>query len=206
MWGGMISRSMQRLHLIKLCGWAGLLMTALLCSCGDTTSEFSKSPCRLYINNQTEHHDAVLAQAMTQYSGVFVTVTLTSQSGAQYFAFKSNQGGSSTAIFMKPDQERLKNSQIILGMNGALIVGYGNSTDGTFYAYDRECPNCFDPNALPMKSYPLTVGSNGIATCATCHRGYDLNNGGVVAAGDGGTKMTRYYASTTGPYGVLSVW
>lgn len=30
-----------------------------------------------------------------------------------------------------------------------------------FYAYDAECPNCFDLNALPMRSYPLTVTGDG---------------------------------------------
>ena len=185
---------------------AGVMAAATLVSCGNTTSKYSRAACRLYINNQTEHHDAVLAQAMTPYAGVFVTITNTTKSGAQYFVFKNNQGGSSQAIFMKPDQERQQRGLIILGMNNALIVGYGNSTDQTFYAYDRECPNCFDPNALPMRSFPLTVGSNGIATCATCHRGYDLNNGGIVAQGEGGKKMTRYYATTTGDYGVLNVW
>ena len=32
-----------------------------------------------------------------------------------------------------------------------------------------------------------------------------MNNGGNIVKGDGGNKLTRYRASTTGPYGVLSV-
>jgi len=183
---------------------AGLLSMTLLVSCGDTVSEYSTAPCYLYIDNQT-HNDAMLAQAMTQYSGVFVTITTTTQSGAQYFVFTNNQGGSSRVAFDAKDKLRQQNGQLILGMNGGLIVGYGNLS-GEFYAYDRECPNCFDPNALPVRSYRLTVSSAGIATCANCHRTYDLNNGGIVAKGDGGKQMTRYPANKPGAYGVLQVW
>ena len=182
---------------------AGLLSMTLLVSCGDTVSEYSTAPCYLYIDNQT-HNDAMLAQAMTQYSGVFVTITTTTQSGAQYFVFTNNQGGSSRVAFDAKDKLRQQNGQLILGMNGGLIVGYGNLS-GEFYAYDRECPNCFDPNALPVRSYRLTVSSAGIATCANCHRTYDLNNKGLVASGEGGKKMSRYPATTTGANGILIV-
>ena len=139
---------------------------------------------------------------MTPYSGTYVTVTLTNHGGARYFKFSSNQGTSSEAIFDGIDSRR----SLILGMNDGLIVGYGVLTDPvTFYAYDRECPNCFSPDALPVRSYPLHINNTGIATCSTCKRKYDLNNGGILAEGEKGNKMTRYRASTTGPYGVLSV-
>lgn len=177
-----------------------LLLTALLGSCGEVTDEYSRYPCYLVVDNSL-HNDATLASAMTSHAGVFVTVTIMTQSGAKYFVFKSNQGTETKTVFYAIDQRR----QFILGQNGALIVGYGFSIDGTFYAYDRECPNCFDPNAIPMRSHPLTVSDQGFATCATCHRQYNLNNGGIIAQGDPGKKMTRYHASTTAPDGVLSV-
>lgn len=175
-------------------------ITALLLSCGNTVDEYSRVPTYLLIDNAV-HNDATLAAAMTAHAGVFVTVTITTQGGAKYFTFKSNQGTESKTVFNAIDQRR----SFILGMNSALIVGYGHSIDGIFYAYDRECPNCFNPDNLPMRSYPLTVDSRGMAACANCKRTYDLNNGGLVATGDAGKKMTRYYASTTGPYGILSV-
>ncbi len=186
---------------------AGLLSMTLLLACGDMQiqSEFSTAPCSLFFDNQTEHKDATLAHAMTQYSGVFTTITTTSQSGAQYFVFVNNQGGSSRVAFGAKDKLRQQSGQLILGLNGGLIVGYGNSTDGVFYAYDRECPNCFDSNALPLHSYPLKVNNIGIASCSNCHRTYDLNNGGIIASGSGGKKMTRYPVVTTGAYGLLSV-
>ena len=177
-----------------------LLLTALLGSCGEVTDEYSRYPCYLVVDNSL-HNDATLASAMTANTGVFVTVTITTQSGAKYFVFKSNQGTETKTVFYAIDQRR----QFILGQNGALIVGYGFSIDGIFYAYDRECPNCFDPNAIPMRSHPLTVSDNGFATCATCHRQYNLNNRGIIAQGDPGKRMTRYHASTTGWNGVLSV-
>jgi hypothetical protein len=176
------------------------LLAALLGSCGEVTDEYSRYPCYLVIDNLM-HNDATLASAMTANTGVFVTVTITTQSGAKYFVFKSNQGTETKTVFYAIDQRR----QFILGQNGALIVGYGFSIDGIFYAYDRECPNCFDPNAIPMRSHPLTVSDNGFATCATCHRQYNLNNRGIIAQGDPGKRMTRYHASTTGWNGVLSV-
>lgn len=181
-----------------------LLATILLSSCGKTENEFSTHPCVLIFDNST-HNDATLAAAMTPYSGTFVTITLTNHGGARYFKFSSNQGISSESILDAIDQRR----SMILGMNDALIVGYGNLPDNKsnlpFYAFDRECPNCFDPDEIPVRSYPLHVNTAGIATCNTCKRKYNLNNGGILSDGDAGNKMTRYRASTTGSYGILAV-
>lgn len=173
------------------------LLLLLLSACSGTESEFSRRPCNLIIENNL-HNDATLASAMQPQSGIFVRVTVTGASPS-YFAFASNQGQTSRTIFNAKDDQRT----LILGMNGGLIVG--QSFYGTLYAYDLQCPNCFDPDALPVRSHPLSFTTDGNAQCAACHRAYDLNNGGIVAKGDGGKKLTRYYAATTGPYGVLSV-
>ena len=85
-------------------------------------------------------------------------------------------------------------------------MGYGNlNNPPVFYAYDLECPNCFDPQALPLKSKPLQLLAGGIAVCRVCNRRYNLNNSGVIVQGERGRKLTRYRAQTTGPYGVLTV-
>lgn len=173
-----------------------LALAALPCACGDTQDLYSNSYCRLYFDN-AQHNDATLAGGMTPGSGVFVTI---STSGKQ-FVFESNQGLNSRVTMTALDERW----GFVLGMNGGIIVGYGNSADGTFYAYDRECPNCFDPNALPVRSHKVEVGEFGIAVCHTCHRRYDLNNGGIVSEGEAGKKLTRYRATTTGPYGRLNV-
>lgn len=182
-----------------------LLLTPLLLfttvSCGDTQSEFTPQRCYFVFENST-HNDATLASAMTPYSGIFTTVTHTMRGGARYFVFTSNQGTSSEKIFNSIDQKRT----LKLGMNNGLIVGYGNLSDPPiFYAFDRECPNCYDDSRVPIRSFPLRTTSNGMAVCQTCQREYDMNNGGNIVKGDGGNKLTRYRASTTGPYGVLSV-
>ena len=178
-----------------------LFALLVLCTCKNTEYEYSSKPCYFIFDNST-HNDPTLAAAMTPYSGTFVSVTITFKSGVRHFKFTSNQGTSSEKPFNGIDERR----SLVLGMNEGIIVGYGVLTDPvTFYAYDRECPNCFSPEALPVKSYPLQTNNAGIATCNTCKRKYDLNNGGILAEGEKGNKMIRYRASTTGPYGRLAV-
>ena len=78
---------MKKVFSIIMLAMTGLLSAALFVACGDVESEFSTAPCALYFDNQTQHKDATLAQAMTPLSGIFVTITTTSKSGAQYFVF-----------------------------------------------------------------------------------------------------------------------
>ena len=177
-----------------------LTMRLLLVACDKAENEYTSRTCYLVIDNSV-HQDATLAAAMTRYSNVFATVSIIFESGAQYFYFQSNQGGTPTkSIFNAIDRRRT----FRVGMNNGVIVGYG-SLEGRFYAYDRECPNCFNPNAIPVKSYPLNVATNGIASCNNCRRKYDLNIGGILVEGDYGSKMTHYRSGSTGPYGNLSV-
>ena len=176
------------------------LLTATFASCGEAEFEYSSAPCYLIIDNSL-HQDATLASALTQYSGTYVTITIITKSGARYFSFTNNVGKHTESIFNAYDERR----SLILGYNGGLIVGYGNSIDGILYAFDRECPNCFDPNMLPLKSRPLSVSENGIAKCGYCKRQYDLNNGGFISNGDKGKKLTRYSCHATGAYGILTV-
>ena len=176
------------------------LLTMMFSSCGEAEFEYSSAPCSLIIDNSL-HQDATLASALTQYSGTYVTITIITKSGARYFSFTNNVGKHTESIFNAYDERR----SLILGYNGGLIVGYGNSIDGVLYAFDRECPNCFDPNMLPLKSRPLSVSEDGIATCSYCKRQYNLNIGGFICKGDKGKKMTKYNCPPTKPYGILSV-
>ena len=176
------------------------LLTMMFSSCGEAEFEYSSAPCYLIIDNSL-HQDATLASALTQYSGTYVTITIITKSGARYFSFTNNVGKHTESIFNAYDERR----SLISGYNGGLIVGYGNSIDGILYAFDRECPNCFDPNMLPLKSRPLSVSENGIATCSYCKRQYNLNIGGFICKGDKGKKMTKYNCPPTKPYGILSV-
>ena len=182
-----------------------LMIPWIILSCDGTQYEFSSRHSYLVLDNNA-HQDPTLASAMTPYSGVFVAITLKNKGGAQYFQFTSNQGQSSESIFNAYDRT------VLLGMNQGLIVGYSTWSDLTFYAYDRECPNCFNPDVVPIRSKALQMSSTGIATCPSCHRKYDLNSGGIIVEGDKGDKLVRYRAwisyssaGTTGPYGVLNV-
>lgn len=180
----------------------GFALTLLLAGCGDSESEYSTRRCYLVVNNAS-HLDATLASAMNASApGVFCKVSTTFSGGASYFTFANNQGQQSQSIFDLEDARRT----LTIGLNNAVIVGYAALTQpATFYAFDAECPNCFDPDALPIKTKPLQMTTSGMAVCNVCQRQYSLNNGGVVSSGDGGRKLTRYHATSTGPYGVLSV-
>lgn len=176
-----------------------ILALLLLTACDKAENEYTSQVCFLVIDNSV-HQDPTLAAAMTPHSNVFVTITTVNKSRAKYFHFQSSQGGTPTeSIFNALDNRRA----LTVGMNNGLIVGF-NVLDNVFYAFDRECPNCFSYYAIPMKSYPLTIGTDNIATCNACSRRYNLNNGGRCEGN--GQKLTRYIAQTpASPYGTLSV-
>ena len=177
-------------------------MLSLLSACGDSQHEYTINVAYFVFDN-SKHQDATLAASMNVNSpGIFCRVSQSMQEGVTRFNFENNAGVSSSVPANANDQLR----RVILGHNNGIIVGFGNmSMPATFYVYDRECPNCFDPTAIPMKSKPLSMSNNGLATCAVCHRQYDMNNGGIIVNGDGGNKMTRYHGTCTGPFGVLAV-
>lgn len=177
---------------------------AMLGACGDTEFRYSNYHCNLTLDNAI-HQDATLASAMDSNApGTFCAIGCKMEGGAKYFTFRNSHGASTQSIFKAID-DRLE-SQLHLGLNGTVIVGYGNMDyPAPFYAYDGECPNCFRPDALPVRSYPLSMSAAGIATCGTCKRQYNLNLEGMVVSG-GGKPLTLYRASTTGPTGKLQVY
>lgn len=186
-----------------------VLMTLFLAACGDSGYEYSSYHCNLTLDNST-HNDATLASAMNAASpGIFCTIKVITKGGAMQYSFETNANLKSTSPFNAIDN-RLENQKHV-GMNNGLIVGFARLTDMTtgnpvFYAYDLMCPNCFDYTAIPMHGYPLSVKSSGIATCPNCKRQYDLNNGGIISAGDKGTPLQPYRATTTRPFGILHVY
>lgn len=178
-------------HSIK----ALLLSVVLLTACDNSDFTYSSYHCNFTFDNST-HLDITLASAMNPVvKGVFCRVKYQLKSGAKYFVFENNQGAKSEKIFNAVDDRR--QSEHHIGMNNGLIVGY-SAYSNTFLAYDDECPDCFDYNAIPVKSYKLTLSTSGIATCNTCHRQFDLNSEGC--------GLTRYRASSSGEFGILSVY
>ena len=190
------------LHYCRPWVLAAFTALAVLTSCGDSENEYTTKTCYFIFDNSV-HNDATLASAMNPSApGIFCQVTMAMRSGATYYDFANNAGTSSSTIQNAVDTKRT----LSLGYNNGIIVGYGAlDIPASFYAYDRECPNCFNPNAIPMRSAPLAMTSNGIATCAKCHRKYDMNNNGFITDGEKGKRLTRYRATTTGPFGVLVV-
>ena len=168
-----------------------LAAALLLAACSKADSEYTTYPCRFVFNTQRHGQSAALMSTVSG-TGIFCKVTKTVKGGAQYYHFETNAGLSDDVIFTTEDTQ----STVALGMNGSLIFGYGNlDVPKTFYAYDGECPNCFAPEAIPVRSRPLALSATGMATCAVCHRSYNLNTGGNVASGDNGRKLTRYHAT-----------
>lgn len=198
-------RCLKRIHKMKRKGtFLFLFLPLLLSSCGENQNQYSSVRCFVAINNQ-EHNDATLASAMNATSpGVFCLVQRTMKGGATYFAFKNNRGSQSMSIFNSRDQRTV----LTFGYNNGVIVGFGNlDYPPVFYAYDNQCPNCFDWLTIPRRNYPLTLSSSGIATCNNCHREYNMNTGGNIMKGSRGEKnyLTRYAASTSGPFGLLTI-
>ena len=179
-----------------------LLVAFMLSGCKNAVDEYCRRPCYVVIDNST-HVDATLASAMSSVApGIFCMIQETQKGGATYYHCTNNQGQSSDIPWTAIDQRMT----IIVGLNNGIIVGFGNlDYPATFYAYDRECPNCFDPDAIPVKTKPLTMDEKGHATCNVCKRVYDLNNHGLLVSGEAGKTLNRYPASTTGPYGTLMV-
>ncbi|MCD8210785.1 MAG: hypothetical protein LUC37_04490 [Prevotella sp.] len=170
----------------------------LLFSCGNMEYEYSSEKCYFIFDN-TASRSIYLSQAMTPYSGVFCRIYVQ----GEYFKFETNTSSEAETIAMTAVD---KSRTIDLGVynSSGIIVGYGNlDYPATFYAYDYQCPNCYKVDELPQ--FPLTMDTSGKAKCKKCSREYDMNNGGIVSSGEGGDKLMRYRASTTGTFGVLSV-
>lgn len=177
----------------------GLLFGLLLLLSCAAESEYTTYPCRFVFNTDMHSHSGALTSATQQLSpGVFCKVTHVVKGGASYYRFTTNQGLTDDVPYTAIEERTTPQ----LGMNNAIVLGYGNlSSPATFYGYDGECPNCFSPDRVPVVSRPLTLTTDGRAVCASCHREYDLNNGGNITKGatsSADKKLTRYHASCLG--------
>ncbi len=84
----------------------------------------------------------------------------------------------------------------ILGLNnGGLIIGLPSlaemlETESRVTCYSLCCPNCYQDFNITKQ---LELRTGGIAQCNNCNRTYDLNNQGMVATGNKGRSLFRYY-------------
>lgn len=187
----------------------GLLVIGcwLLMGC-NADEEYSKHACRFSYNNMI-HNDATLASAMDYNSrGMFCLISENTRSGARYLVFENSAGMSSLQIETAEEVE----AKFILGLNNGIIIGFQtlitDGTSGGFVAYDVQCPNCVSrENNTVNPNYRVTMAPNGLATCEKCNKVYDMNNGGIILNGEQGDRgLDKYVASTTGPFGVVSVF
>lgn len=184
----------KRALTVLLCSVMGFCSGIGLTSCDDAEFKYSNFHCNFVLNNM-QHQDATLASAMNPFAkGIFCRITFQMKSGAKYFIFENTNGDRSEKIFNAEDERN--HSEQRIGMNNGLIVGY-SAYDDVFFAYDNQCPQCFDYNALPVRNYPLSFSGNDIVKCANCKREFALS-----ISGNG---LTRYDATTTGPLGLLHV-
>ena len=180
---------------IRLLLLAGMLTATMACSDSET---YTRYPCHLVIDNSI-HQNSTLGAAMNAMSpGVFCIIS--SDELKKQYAFTNNLGQESRVNFTAVDLRTTRQ----LGMNNAVIVGFGTLTS-EFMAYDRECPMCYNPDAIPLKSRPLKIDGAGIAKCETCGRLFDMNNYGICTSEGGVKGMNRYHCSTTGPFGMRTV-
>lgn len=182
------------------------IISCLVVSACSNEGEYSTWPCRFAYDNGL-HLDETLASAMNANArGIFCKIW-ESTTGGRYLNFQSNQ---SDKITSQIESEMEKQANFVLGLHNGIIVGFQTFNDypyGGFVAYDAQCPNCVrrENNTLNPK-FAVTMSANGIATCSKCKKQYDLNNGGIVQNGEeGDTGLARYLATTTGPYGYISV-
>lgn len=185
-----------------------ITMVVLMCASCSTDAEFSTWPCRFLYDNAV-HLDQTLATAMNAQSrGVFCRISETSQQGVRYLSFANSEGLTSTQRETAAESQ----SHYVLGLCNGIIVGYqtlNESPNGGFVAYDAQCPNCVrSGNAAGSSKYVVNINQQGMATCPQCHRQYMLNNRGIPVNGEKGDRKLETYgaATTTGPYGLVSVF
>jgi len=188
-------------------GWLMALTMLLLVGC-KADQEYSSWACRFSYDNSV-YLDDVLASAMNSSSrGVFCQISEGTRAGVRYLYFKSSNGEES----QKRETAMEQQANYIMGLNNGIIVGYQTlNTDGAyggFVGYDVQCPNCVrSGNNYANPTFYITMASTGIATCQKCQRCYDLNNGGLLLNGQSGdTGLEKYVATTTGPFGFVSVF
>ena len=168
-----------------------LLAAVLMSGCGDAEYEYSGYKCRFIFDNSASRSPA-LASAMNPLSpGVFCQISMK----GDYYYFSTNQGLSDR---VQRGGMELQTTPILgLYPEYGIIVGYGTLgvSGANIYAYDSLCPNCYDEFGGYRK---LTMSTDGTAQCPSCHRKYDMNNGGLVISEGGGKRLINYRATANG--------
>lgn len=162
--------------------------------CQDADHTYSNLPAKFVFENA---YQAPALFTACNSMGEFCTITF-SRDGKQ-FVFKGSSATSNV-----PLTAIVGYSGFHLGLSG-LIVGLPNmpeigKTESQVVCYDLACSNCYEDYNITK---PLVV-QEGMATCNSCKRTYDLNNIGFVAKGETGRSLYRYRVSYVGNTLVVS--
>lgn len=178
---------------------AATSIAGMLCSCEKAESMFSTY--RAYFRYDPVSAKPNLYRACTSL-GEFCSITF--PPGAN-FVVKSPSTPSVVDYIQRTALQGYKG--YVLGIGGGLIVGIPMipemlEQENQITCYDLCCPNCYQEYSI-QKHMELHVG--GISTCTSCQRSYDLNNQGIVAKGNGGRSLFRYYVHYYAPNQTLVV-
>ncbi len=172
-----------------------LLLTLLsLASCQKAEEEYTTHECHFNFNC-TYHNTSRLLDAVNS-NETFAIVSTKPLSQKTYSVVTSIYGTDDTEDHITTDLETQQRH--VLGLSNGLIIGK-SIMDQTLYAFDRQCPNCFE--ATNMTNAPLVwAGSGSMVKCNRCSRTYNLSNRGVVASGEAGKSLMRYRINYDGTY------
>jgi len=178
------------------------LMTAVCClltiwGCTDNTDyTYSNLPAKFVFENA---YQAPALYTACNSMGEFCTITY-SKDGKQ-FIFKGSAKEPSYVNLTAINGY----SGFYLGLSG-LIVGLPNipeigKTESQVVCFDLACSNCYNDFSITK---PLTLQTDGTATCASCKRTYNLNNTGFISNGNAGKPLFRYRVTYAGNTLVVS--
>ncbi len=164
-----------------------LLLSLLFFSCEEADNRFSNFDARFSYSPVSAVPN--LYRACTSL-GEFCSITYPP---GKKFVIKSPSTPSA------PDEIPLTAIQgyqgFILGLGNGLIVGLPNmpemlEQESQVTCYDLCCPNCYQDYNI-MKQ--MELHTDGTSLCHSCKRSYDMNNQGIIARGNAGRSLYRYY-------------
>ena len=173
-----------------------VLLTMILTACG-SDFEYTRGKCYLVFDNSTALVPQLAAAMNAMSPGVYCHVYKTVEHGMPAFAFEEYGGQKTTCTYTAAQQQMT----LVFGRmdESGVIVGFGVFGDG-FVAYDMQCQACSALTVMNPRT-PLTWKTERSVECKKCGAVYDLTTG----YSSEGKRLTTYRASTTGPFGLLSV-
>lgn len=157
----------------------------MLLGCEKADNTYCNLPAKFILENT---YQASALHTACNSMGEFCTVTF-SKDGKE-FIFKGSSVTSNV-----PLTSIVGYAGFNLGLSG-LIVGLPNipeigKTDSQVVCFDLACPNCWEDYNFAKQ----LVIKEGMATCNSCKRTYDLNSIGIVTKGEAGRPLYRYRVS-----------